>query len=182
MILTTGVFGIPLELVVIILFLLILILGIALILTIRQLQKISRKYYTFTSGKQVKDLESLILKRFEEMDKVKARMKRFSREHRTFKGHLDSCYNKLGLVKYDAFDNMAGELSYSLALLNADNSGFVLTSMHSKQGCFSYAKEIIKGESYIALSKEEIEAIEKAKTIDEEIEQMVNEAEANDNM
>ena len=116
------------------------------------------------------------------MDKVKARMKRFSREHRTFKGHLDSCYNKLGLVKYDAFDNMAGELSYSLALLNADNSGFVLTSMHSKQGCFSYAKEIIKGESYIALSKEEIEAIEKAKTIDEEIEQMVNEAEANDNM
>jgi hypothetical protein len=182
MILTTRVFGLPLELVVIILFLLILILGIALILTVMQLQKVSRKYYTLTSGKQAKDLESLILKRFEEMDKVKARMKRFSREHRTFKGHLDSCYNKLGLVKYDAFDNMAGELSYSLALLNADNSGFVLTSMHSKQGCFSYAKEIIKGESYIALSKEEIEAIEKAKTIDEEIEQMVNEAEANDNM
>ena len=182
MILTTSVFGLPLELVVIILFLLILILGIALILTVMQLQKVSRKYYTLTSGKQAKDLEILILKRFEEMDKVKARMKRFSREHRTFKGHLDSCYNKLGLVKYDAFDNMAGELSYSLALLNADNSGFVLTSMHSKQGCFSYAKEIIKGESYIALSKEEIEAIEKAKTIDEEIEQMVNEAEANDNM
>ena len=182
MILTTGVFGISLELVVIILLLLILIIGVALVLTIKQLQTISRKYYTLTSGKQAKDLENIILARFNEMDKVKARMKRFSREHRTFKGHLDSCYNKLGLVKYDAFDNMAGELSYSLALLNADNSGFVLTSMHSKQGCFSYAKEIIKGESYIALSKEEIEAIEKAKTIDEEIEQMVNEAEANDNM
>ena len=142
MILTTSVFGLPLELVVIILFLLILILGIALILTVMQLQKVSRKYYTLTSGKQAKDLESLILKRFEEMDKVKARMKRFSREHRTFKGHLDSCYNKLGLVKYDAFEQMAGKLSFVIALLNEDNSGFVFNSMHSREGCFNYAKTI----------------------------------------
>ena len=87
----------------------------------------------------------------------------------------------MGLVKYDAFDNMAGELSYSLALLNSDNSGFVISSMHSKEGCFSYAKEVIKGESYIALSKEEKEAIAKAKTLDEEIRKLV-EAEDDDEL
>ncbi|MCR5106296.1 MAG: DUF4446 family protein [Eubacterium sp.] len=171
---TTEVFGIRLEIVIIILLLLIIILGIVLIITINQLQKVSRKYYTLTSGKQAKDLEQIMLKRFGEMDRIKARIKRYTKEHKTFQGHLDSCYNKMGLIKYDAFDSMAGELSYSLALLNHDNSGFVLTSLHSKEGCYSYAKEIIKGESYIALSKEEIEAITKAQTVDEEIEKMVS--------
>ena len=175
MILATKVFGgISLELLLIIMIVLILFLVIALVYVYSQLQMMSRKYYTLTSGKKAKDLEQIMLTRFEEMDKLKKRMKRFSREHRTFQGHLDSCYNKMGLVKYDAFDNMAGELSYSLALLYADNSGFVISSMHSKEGCFSYAKEVIKGDSYIALSKEEKEAIQKAKTLDEEIQKMVD--------
>ena len=169
-----SVFGIRLEIVIIILFILIVILAIGLIVTFNRLQFITRKYYTLTSGKQAKDLEHIMLTRFKEMDKVKARMKRFSKDHMKFKGHLDSCFYKLGLVKYDAFDNMAGELSFSLALLNQDNSGIVLSSMHSKEGCFCYAKEIIKGESYIALSKEEKEAIQKAQTIDEEIQKMVD--------
>lgn len=179
MILSTKVFGMSLELLLIIMIILIIFLLIALVMVYRELKIMSRKYYSLTSGKKAKDLEHIMLTRFEEIDKLKKRMKRFSREHRTFQGHLDSCYNKMGLVKYDAFDNMAGELSYSLALLNADNSGLVLSSMHSKEGCFSYAKEVIKGESYIALSKEEKEAIEKAKTIDEEIKKMV-EAEEED--
>ncbi|MBO4863483.1 MAG: DUF4446 family protein [Eubacterium sp.] len=174
MILSTSVFGIRLEVIIIIMLLLIILLFAAFVVVFRQLQIITRKYYTLTSGKKAKDLEHIILRRFKEMDKVKARMKHFSKDHRTFKGHLDSCYNRMGLVKYDAFENMAGELSYSLALLNQDNSGFVISSMHSKEGCFSYAKEIIKGESYIALSKEEKEAIQKAITIDEEIQKMVN--------
>ncbi|MCR5543508.1 MAG: DUF4446 family protein [Eubacterium sp.] len=178
----TSVFGMPLELVLVILILLIIILFVGLVLTFSKLQRISRKYYTLTSGKQARDLEHIMLSRFKEMDKVKARMKRFSKEHRTFQGHLDSCYNKFGLVKYDAFDNMAGELSYSLALLNSENSGFVISSMHSKEGCFSYAKEVIKGESYLALSNEEKEAISKALTIDEEIQKMVDEAEQEDVM
>ena len=178
----TSVFGMPLELVLVILILLIIILFVGLVLTFSKLQRISRKYYTLTSGKQARDLEHIMLSRFKEMDKVKARMKRFSKEHRTFQGHLDSCYNKFGLVKYDAFDNMAGELSYSLALLNSENSGFVISSMHSKDGCFSYAKEVIKGESYLALSNEEKEAISKALTVDEEIQKMVDEAEQEDIM
>lgn len=178
----TSVFGMPLELVLVILILLIIILFVGLVLTFSKLQRISRKYYTLTSGKQARDLEHIMLSRFKEMDKVKARMKRFSKEHRTFQGHLDSCYNKFGLVKYDAFDNMAGELSYSLALLNSENSGFVISSMHSKEGCFSYAKEVIKGESYLALSNEEKEAISKALTIDEEIQKMVDETEQEDIM
>ena len=88
--------------------------------------------------------------------------------------------SKYALVKYDAFDKMAGKLSFVIALLNDDNSGILINSMHSREGCFTYAKEIVNGESYIQLSSEEKEALEQAKTVEEEIQTMSKEAEFED--
>lgn len=136
----------------------------------------SRKYSALMSGKKGADLEKVIRIRFREMDQVKANAKRITKEHKEIKKHLTSCYNKVGLVKYDAFNEMAGKLSFVIALLNGDNTGFILNSMHSREGCHTYAKEIIKGESYIPLSDEEKEALERAKTIEEEIEDLTKEA------
>jgi len=166
---STTVFGIKLEVIVIILLVLIVVLAVLLILTIRKMNFISRKYYVLMSGKKGKDLEKIIFTRFKEMDKVKKNARRVTAEHQKFKGHLDSCYNKIGLIKYDAFENLSGKLSFSLALLNKDNSGIVLNTLHSREGCYTYAKEIIRGESYITLSEEEKEAIKKAMTLDDEI-------------
>ncbi len=166
---STTVFGMKLEVVVIILLVLIVILAVLLIFTIRKMNYINRKYYVLMSGKKGKDLEKIIFTRFKEMDKVKKNARRVTAEHQKFKGHLDSCYNKIGLIKYDAFENLSGKLSFSLALLNKDNSGIVLNTLHSRDGCYTYAKEIIGGESYITLSEEEKEAIKKAMTLDDEI-------------
>ncbi len=174
MLLTTTAFGIQIEIVLIIMIVIILGLIVALVLVIRRLEYVNRKYYVIMSGKKGKDLEKVILTRFKEMDKVKANARRVTSEHKKFKGQLDSCIDKIGLVKYDAFDNLAGKLSFSLALLNQDNSGVVLNTMHSRDGCYTYAKEIIKGESYISLSEEEKEAIKKAMTVEEEIEAMTS--------
>ncbi len=174
MLLTTTAFGIQIEIILIILIVIILALIVALVLVIRRLEYVNRKYYVIMSGKKGKDLEKVILTRFKEMDKVKANARRVTSEHKKFKGQLDSCIDKIGLVKYDAFDNLAGNLSFSLALLNQDNSGVVLNTMHSREGCYTYAKEIIKGESYISLSEEEKEAIKKAMTVEEEIEALTS--------
>ena len=174
MLLTTTAFGIQIEIVLIIMIVIILGLIVALVLVIRRLEYVNRKYYVIMSGKKGKDLEKVILTRFKEMDKVKANARRVTSEHKKFKGQLDSCIDKIGLVKYDAFDNLAGKLSFSLALLNQDNSGVVLNTMHSRDGCYTYAKEIIKGESYISLSEEEKEAIKKAMTVEEEIEALTS--------
>ena len=67
--------------------------------------------------------------------------------------------HKYGIVKYDAFDDVGGKLSFVLALLDDSDSGFVLNAVHSKDNCFLYIKEIVKGESYILLSSEEVEAL-----------------------
>ena len=162
----TTVLGINIKAFCVILLVLLVILLIFLIAIINKLNIMARKYEALMSGKKGADLEKIIRVRFKEMDQVKANAKRVTKEHKEIKRTLKSCYSKLGIVKYDAFEQMAGKLSFVIALLNEDNSGFVFNSMHSREGCFNYAKEIIKGESYIPLSDEEKEAIEKAKTVE----------------
>lgn len=73
-------------------------------------------------------------------------------------------FQKYGLVKYDAFQEMGGKLSFSLAMLDEKNDGFVLNAVHSREGCYTYVKEIIDGNSIITLADEEQQALEAALT------------------
>lgn len=171
------IFGMKLTTFTTILAVLVVILIILIFVIIYKMNIMSRKYSALMSGKKGADLEKIIRIRFKEMDQVKANAKRVTKEHKEIKKHLSSCFSKYGLVKYDAFDEMAGKLSFVIALLNDDNTGIILNAMHSREGCFTYAKEIIKGESYIPLSDEEKEALEHAKTVEEEIEDLKSETE-----
>ena len=71
-------------------------------------------------------------------------------------------YENIGIVKYDAFHEMGGILSFALALLDKSNNGFVMNSMHNRESCYTYIKEIIDGKSYITLSDEEKKAVDTA--------------------
>ena len=75
---------------------------------------------------------------------------------------LEFCYQKAGLVKYDAYNQMGGNLSFCLCMLNERNSGFILNSVHSSDGCYTYTKEIKNGECEIALGEEERKALNMA--------------------
>ena len=71
-------------------------------------------------------------------------------------------FSKYGVEKYDAFDDVGGKLSFAIALLDMNNTGFILNAIHSRDNCFFYIKEIVKGESYILLSSEEMDALRQA--------------------
>ena len=71
-------------------------------------------------------------------------------------------FQKYGLVKYDAFQEMGGKLSFSLAMLNEKNDGYIINAVHSREGCYTYVKEIIDGNSIIALAEEEEQALAQA--------------------
>ena len=176
----TKILGMKLPTVVTLLCILVILLIILIIFIVHKMNVMARKYDALMSGKKGADLEKIIRIRFKEMDQVKANAKRITKEHKQIQNHLSSCISKYALVKYDAFDKMAGKLSFVIALLNDDNSGIVLNAMHSREGCFTYAKEIVNGESYIPLSEEEKEALEQAKTVEEEIQDMTKEAEFED--
>ena len=75
---------------------------------------------------------------------------------------MEKSYQKLGIVKYDAFNEMGGKLSFALAMLDNNNTGWIINAMHSREGCYTYIKEIINGESYIELAEEERQCLEKA--------------------
>ena len=60
---------------------------------------------------------------------------------------------------FRSFNHMVGQLSFSLALLDENNDGFIINSVHSSEGCYSYTKEIKGGTSGISLGKEEQQAL-----------------------
>ncbi|MFY9588877.1 MAG: DUF4446 family protein [Actinomycetota bacterium] len=68
----------------------------------------------------------------------------------------------VGLVRFDAFEDMGGHLSFAAALLDADGGGFILTSINGRQETRIYAKPIERGASQYHLSNEEQEAIRRA--------------------
>ena len=69
---------------------------------------------------------------------------------------------KMGLIKYDAFHEMGGKLSFSLAMLDQRDNGFIINAMHTREGCYTYIKEIVDGNSIIVLSEEEQKALNRA--------------------
>lgn len=69
---------------------------------------------------------------------------------------------KIGFVRYNAFDDMGSELSFSLALLDEFKNGFIYTSIYGRENTISYGKPIIDGNSKIPLSAEELIAIDRA--------------------
>lgn len=128
-----------------------------------RLRKLSKKYQKFIEGKDGKSLEDEILKRFSEIDSMKEELKQSNVKLSEISETLASTYQKMGIVKYDAFKEMGGKLSFAMALLDDSNSGIVINSMHSsREGCYTYAKEIIRGESFVVLSEEEKEALQMA--------------------
>ena len=80
---------------------------------------------------------------------------------------MESAFQKIGIIKYDAFNQMGGKLSFSLALLDENNNGFIINSVHSAEGCYSYTKEITSGECKIDFSEEERQALYMAMGVSE---------------
>lgn len=142
-----------------ILFLLILFV----IILFMKLKKLSAKYKKFMTGASGENLEGQIIARFADIDRLKASTKEMDGELAKVKENLLITYQKVGVVKYDAFREMGGKLSFVLALLDKNNNGILLNSVHSsREGCYTYLKEIIKGESFLELSEDEAKALNQA--------------------
>ena len=142
---------------------LVVVLLTTTIILLVKVGSLTKKYNAFMKGSDGHTLESTILTRFKEIDILKEESKYTSEKLNIACETLITAYQKIGIVKYDAFKEMGGKLSFSLCLLDDENNGFILTSMHTREGCYTYVKEIIKGESFVVLATEERRALEEAK-------------------
>lgn len=139
-----------------------LILIILYIICFFKMKKLRKAYEHFMSGKDMESMEEILWKQFDRIEILEEADKDKRRELNELQHTVQNAYQKAGLVKYDAFREMSGKLSYALALLDQNDNGVIVTSMYSREGCFSYAKQVIMGESAINLSEEEKEALKKA--------------------
>ena len=137
------------------------ILLIMLIVLNSRYRHLQRSYSTFMRGRNGKNLEKTIFKKFEELEELSETVKGNGEEIKKILKKMEGHYQKAGIVKYDAFHEMGGNLSFALAMLDANDNGWIFNAMHSREGCYTYIKEIVKCESYIELSEEEQQCLEK---------------------
>lgn len=141
-------------------FALIIILLILFIVQAVKLSKLSKRYNKFMGGKNAKSLEKDIMGLYEDNKFLKTSMEKNKKDIQTLYRKFEGTFQKVGIVKYDAFNQMGGQLSFSLALLDENDNGFILNSVHSTEGCYSYTKEIKGGLCDISLGDEEKKALD----------------------
>lgn len=139
---------------------LILILFVICIVSLVKQKKLKKRYEAFMLGKNAESMEKEITDLFSDIAYLKEAVDKNAKEIRHIYKRLETTYQKLGIVKYDAFQQMGGRLSFSLALLDENNDGFILNSVHSSDGCYSYTKEIKDGSCEISLGEEEQQALD----------------------
>ncbi|MCD8152842.1 MAG: DUF4446 family protein [Clostridiales bacterium] len=154
--------GIPADAFVLGLAVIVVILLIIVLVNAVKTTKMRKSYKLFMEGKNGQSLENILQSRLKQVEHLMDAEEENKEQIQIIMDHLDHTYQKIGLVKYNAFEEMGGKLSFSLALLNRKNDGFILNAMHSREGCFTYIKEVIDGNPIIMLADEEREALDMA--------------------
>ena len=154
--------GIDPGIIFIAMFVLIIVLFVLVLNANLKYGRLKSSYNSFMKGKDGRTLEDCIFERFDELEDLTELALKNRAEIKKINEDMLSNFQKVGILKYDAFHEMGGKLSFVLTLLDGNNSGYIINSMHSREGCYNYIKEIVKGESYIELSAEESESLERA--------------------
>lgn len=139
-----------------------LLLLIVTIICVLQTNKLYRRYDRFMRGKDAESMEEIILSQIEDIKELKSQDRANKDIMKTLSKNVKGSYQKFGMVKYNAFKGMGGNLSFAFAMLDLNNTGFVLNSVHSREGCYLYIKTVEKGETDTLLGSEEREALEQA--------------------
>ncbi len=135
------------------------VMFILLIVNMGKTGRLRKRYEAFMQGKNAESLEETLSTRIQQIDQLLASEIKNREDIENISAILQNTFQKVGMVKYDAFHEMGGKLSFSLALLDQKNDGFIINAMHSREGCYTYIKEILNGNSIIVLAEEEKEAL-----------------------
>ena len=141
---------------------LVLILIVLVVILHITYKRIDRAYNAFMRGRQGTNLEGIIMDIEEDVRRLEGEDEQNKEAIRLLNKMLRASIQKFGIVHYNAFKGMGGSLSFAVALLDYTNSGFILNSVHSREGCYVYMKAVDCGKTDILLGEEEQQALEMA--------------------
>ncbi|MBW4827778.1 MAG: DUF4446 family protein [Clostridiaceae bacterium] len=149
------------EVTIILMFAFILVLILYIISEFR-INHITDKYNALVKGVEAVNLEELISEALKEVEKIKEDYDTMEEKYDEIDRRLKFAIQKVGFIRYNAFADMGSELSFSIALLDDNLDGLVITSIFGRDYSTSYAKAVVNGESKHSLSVEEMQAMDRA--------------------
>ena len=108
------------------------------------------------------NLEEHLLRQAEGMDALAERLGGVEARHAELGSKLARCLQRLGVVRYNAFEDVGSDLSFAIALLDSGSNGVVISSLYGREESRVFAKPVVAGDSPYPLSEEEREAIRRA--------------------
>ena len=152
--------------IVVVLAILVVALIVVSIIALLETVRLRKRYELFTGGKRRPEynMEHQFKEFHATASKMEERYNTLAQLVRDMDKNMSKCVQKVGVIRYNPFDEVGGNLCYAVALLDTENNGVVLNGIHSRTGSFTYAKPIQLGVSEYVLSEEELKALEIAVT------------------
>jgi hypothetical protein len=128
-----------------------------------KIKKLKNKYNKFMNGLSDASIEEVLDDCIDKVNNVIGKNKDIEYQLNTIKRNMYYCVQKVGIVRYNAFDDVGSDLCFSIALLDNNDDGIVISSLYARDSSSTYAKPVLRGKSKYALSAEEIKAIDDAR-------------------
>lgn len=141
---------------------LVLVLLVAVLVLVRRTARLRSRLAGLTSADDGRSLEAVLDAHLDKVTAVGQDLEDLAARTGVLERDLRRTFSRVGLVRYNPFEETGGNQSFALALLDVEGNGWVLSSLHARTGTRVYAKAIARGRSDTALSDEESEAIRKA--------------------
>lgn len=144
----------------------VLILLVLICIQISKLNKLRKRYDIFTGANKRPNhnLEMMLNEYSDDVKTIKENYSRILSTVQDLEENMKYCVQKVGVIRYNPFDEMGGNLCFAIAILDEKDNGVVINGIHGRNGSYTYAKPVELGVSAYVLSDEEQEAIEKAKS------------------
>lgn len=121
------------------------------------------RYKRLVRGTSGKNIEGILMDHIAKVEEKEEGFKELHSRLDILENQLSFSIQKIGFVRYNAFEDVGSDLSFSIAMLDNNDNGILLTGIHSRTDSVSYAKPIKGGQSNYNLSIEETQALERAK-------------------
>ncbi len=137
-----------------------MIIVIALVLVIMKLDK---RVTALLQGKNAKSLEDTLLGIINEIKRMNDRQEKTDQILKDLNKRLKTSVTGVGVVRFNPFTNSGGNQSFAIAFLNEHGDGAIISTLYGRERTSIFAKPVLKFKSEFELTKEEVEALEKAK-------------------
>jgi hypothetical protein len=132
---------------------------IMLIVMWSKLNKLRKNYTAMLNGNGNMNIEEAIIDLQSKAGRLKGKTEDVEQQLRNIVEHMKIMKSNIGVHRYNAFAQSGSDLSFSVAFMDDNQDGVVLTGIHNREETYVYAKPLVQGQSQYTLSPEEKEAI-----------------------